>query len=111
MFTARKKMVPKDSARLWLSDAPPDKVFRCRDGRELKNLQELSVALRTMSTDTFDHHVTAEKNDFANWVKDVIGDEALADDLRQAGDRTTVTRRLEDRLGQLRTTAWLKEKL
>lgn len=107
----RRKIIPKDTARQWLADVCVEKVFYCRDGRVLKNLHELSAALRTMTVETFNHHVTADRNDFSNWIKDVIGDETLAEDLRNAEDKADATRRLEERLAQLRTRAWTRDKL
>ena len=32
-----------------------------------------------MNDDVFFHHVGAENNDFANWIKEVIGEIKLAD--------------------------------
>lgn len=71
-----------------LSDAPADKVFRCHDGRVIKNLDELSVALREMSEDTFRYHVTADKNDFSKWVEDVIGDHEISVELKNCSTRS-----------------------
>ena len=71
-----------------LSDVAADKVFRCHDGRVIKNLDELSVALREMSDDTFRYHVTADKNDFSKWVKDVIGDHELSAVLKNSSTRS-----------------------
>jgi len=71
-----------------LSDVAADKVFRCHDGRVIKNLDELSVALREMSDDTFRYHVTADKNDFSKWVEDVIGDHELSAVLKNSSTRS-----------------------
>jgi len=71
-----------------LSDVAADKVFRCHDGRVMKNLDELSVALREMSDDTFRYHVTADKNDFSKWVEDVIGDHELSAVLKNSSTRS-----------------------
>jgi HD superfamily phosphohydrolase len=56
----------------------PDKYFWLHDGRALKSLKELSDSLENMPGDVFSHHVTKERNDFSNWIKDVIGDKDLA---------------------------------
>jgi hypothetical protein len=70
-----------------LSDVAADKVFLCHDGRVMKNLDELSVALREMSEDTFRFHVTSDKNDFSKWVEDVIGDHELSAVLKNSSTR------------------------
>lgn len=61
-----------------LDDVDGDKRFFVCDGSIIKNLKELGVVLKNMSDETFGYHVNEEKNDFSNWVKDVIGDEELA---------------------------------
>lgn len=71
-----------------LSDVAADKVFLCHDGRVMKNLDELSVALREMSEDTFRYHVTADRNDFSKWVEDVIGDPELSAVLKNSSTRS-----------------------
>jgi hypothetical protein len=80
---AMTKAVSKSS----LSDVAADKVFRCHDGRVIKNLDELGVALREISDDTFRYHVTADKNDFSKWVEDVIGDHELSAALKNSSTR------------------------
>jgi len=37
-----------------------------------------------MNEETFGYHSNETKSDFSNWVKDVIGDEKLAADLKRA---------------------------
>ncbi len=70
-----------------LSNAPIDKVFWVCDGRILKNMQELLNALNTMDDETFAYHVSKERNDFANWLKDVFGARKLAAKMRKTKKR------------------------
>ena len=72
----------RDDARI--IDVKPEHYFWLRDGRAVKNLNELAEALRTMSDDVFRHHVNSEKNDFYNWVRDVFKDSVLAARMRNA---------------------------
>ncbi len=58
-----------------------DKYFWTKDGRSIKNLHELLIELKYMSEGTFFHHVSHEKNDFANWIRDVLDDSYLANKL------------------------------
>ncbi|MBU6389866.1 hypothetical protein KGQ71_05130 [Patescibacteria group bacterium] len=51
--------------------------------RTLTTLDELSEAINLIDPDTFRRHVNEEKNDFANWVQYVFGEEELADQLRK----------------------------
>jgi len=92
----------KEVAGLWLRDVPPDKVFWFHDGRMVKNLNELATTLREMPEETFHYHVTGDKNDFSNWVRNVIGDVTLANQLQKATAQATAARRVEMRLNWLR---------
>jgi hypothetical protein len=72
----------------YLADVPQEFVFWCCDGQILKNLKELRDAFAVMSEDTFTYHVNAAKNDFHNWVRDIIKDEVLASDILKAASKT-----------------------
>jgi len=93
------------ATKSWLENVPQDKVFWCYDGRVVRNMNELAAALREMSEETFHYHATGEKNDFSNWVRDVIGDATLANQLQKAANSAASARKVELRL------AWLKQRL
>ncbi len=95
----------KEVYRSRLSDVTGEKIFRCHDGRGLRNLEELSVALSDMTEQSFSHHVSELNNDFNNWIRDVIDDSALARNLTKASDRAQARQIVEDRL------AWLKDRV
>ena len=80
-----------------LSDVATDKVFWCHDGRVMKNLDELGAALREMSEETFQYHVTADRNDFSKWVEDVIGDHELSAVLKNSSTRSQAGKLVADR--------------
>jgi len=66
-------------AKRYLSDANPSwKAFWCYKGPVVKSVVEMSMVLPKMSKATFEHHVSAAKNDLARWVKEVIGDAELS---------------------------------
>jgi hypothetical protein len=73
--------ITKEEAQRRLGNVPGEYVFFCKDGRVLRNLGELRDVLGTMSDDLFSYHVNKDKNDFMNWVRDVVKDEALAKQL------------------------------
>jgi len=95
----------KEVYRSRLSDVPGEKIFQCHDGRDVRNLEELSVALSDMTEQSFGHHVSEQKNDFSNWVRDVIDDSTLAKSLTKASDRAQARQIVEDRV------AWLKDRV
>jgi hypothetical protein len=62
----------------------PENYFLVIDGSTIKNIDELSEAFDRMSDDVFFYHVNEFKNDFSTWVRDVLGDNEFADELRLA---------------------------
>ena len=96
-------VINEEIARKMLGDVPEDKQFYANDGRMLKNLSELSIALAEMSDETFSYHSNATKTDFSNWVKDVIGEEKLAQDLQKSASRVRAAKAVFDRIAWLRT--------
>lgn len=97
--------VTREMAMSRLADVPEDKRFWYADGRTLKNLAELEIALTKMSDETFCYHSNEMKSDFSNWVRDVIGDEKLKRDLKRSANRLEAAKSVAERI------AWLKSKL
>jgi hypothetical protein len=56
----------------------PQRYFFLHGGGELTSLEDLFVELQAMEPHVWQHHVTEERNDFATWVRDVMGDRTLA---------------------------------
>ncbi len=70
------------AAKKALSEVYDHLCFFLNDGRVLKSLKDLGKALKQMPSDVYKHHVNKHKNDFANWVNDVFGDDKLAKELK-----------------------------
>jgi hypothetical protein len=94
----------QDAARV-LSDTSGDKSFFCHDGCVSRNLQQLAECLAHMPDDSYRHHVTPVKNDFSTWVRDVLGDDKLANNLARCTSRAESVKAIRDRI------AWLQKKL
>jgi len=94
-------IVKLDAAKL-LARVPEEYVFWCQDGHVLRDINELGEALASMSDETFAFHSNAEKNDFANWVRDIIGDEKLARDLTKSHNRTQAAKKVVERVDFLK---------
>jgi len=58
-----------------------------------------------MSDETFNHHANEGRKDFGNWVRDVIGDQKLANDLDKSPTRNQAAKNVTKRV------AFLSEKL
>lgn len=80
---AKKKAAPKGDFRAMVC-AIDGECFWSRDGQILSNLGDLQVAIASMGEEIFLHHVSKEKNDFADWVEYVLNDKECADALRKA---------------------------
>lgn len=62
-------------------NVPEEKVFWVNDGRKIRNVIELAEALDNMKEKTFKLHVNKNKNDFSEWIRNVIGNEKLANEV------------------------------
>ncbi len=95
----------KEEAARILGDVSGDRRFFCHDGCVASNLQQLADCLSHISEESYNHHVTSEKNDFSNWVRDVFGDVRLANELARSRNKDDAARILDQRI------SWLKRKL
>ena len=82
-------------------DVVPKHQFNIHMGTSIKNLQELADALEIMDNAAFKHHVTKDKNDFSNWVRDIICDVDLSNDLLKAKTREKSFKAVSQRIKQL----------
>jgi hypothetical protein len=94
-------IITGDKAKSWLSNVPDDKSFWCCNGEMLRNLKELSSALANMSQETYQYHVGRDGNDFSVWIRDVIGDVTLANQLQKSTSKAGAIRRVTERIGLL----------
>jgi len=78
----RRKTLKKKSSSKKLTSAKPENYFILVSGAPLKNLKELVNALGTMNDWVFRHHVNESRNDFANWIKDVLKENELAEEIQ-----------------------------
>jgi hypothetical protein len=95
--------ISKEEAQRRLGDVPDEKHFWCHDGKLLENLGELKKALIDMSDETFHYHLGEGRNDFSNWVRDVVGDNKLANDLSKAKSRIQASKAVAQRISFLQS--------
>ena len=94
----------QDAAKV-LADAMDDKRFFCHDGCVAKNLYQLADCLSRITEESFTHHANEAKNDFANWIRDVLGDSKLASDLARVSDQVEAAGVVKERI------SWLQKKM
>jgi hypothetical protein len=81
------------NAKIILSDVPDGQEFVLHNSgnvRLIKNLFDLESELKEMSDSEFSHHVSAEKNDFSIWIREVFKDDLLAHDLKHANTKNAM---------------------
>ena len=91
----------KQEAKRLLDNVPEEYVFRCCDGSILHSMKELGAALKTMTDETYAFHVTTGKNDFTNWVRDIIKDGRLAKNLQKAPNQAQAAKLVDSRISLL----------
>lgn len=100
------KMVMEKASRMdvnrILGDVQTGMCFWVNNGPILHNLEDLSAALKVMDLKTFRHHVNKDKNDFAVWIDEVIGDKILAKSLSKIKTRKTTLKKVNDRIRSLK---------
>lgn len=93
------KKVASTGTKRTLVCASGEQCFWTTDGAIISNLVELERTLGTMAEDVFMHHANRERNDFANWITDILHDSELAESFRSAKKphtaRVIVARRLK----------------
>ncbi|MBM3157705.1 MAG: hypothetical protein FJ004_10545 [Chloroflexi bacterium] len=106
-----KKEMTKSEVNKLLSDVPDDRRFWSCDGQQLKNMSELETYLKAVSHDTFHYHVNESKNDFGNWVRDVMGDEKLSQALQKSKTQAQAARCVNERISELKVHIKTKKPL
>ncbi len=94
----------------FLRDVLPEKSFWVNNDRIIRNIYELASAIENMNDMTFRYHVDVGKNDFSKWVREVIRDEKLADDLLKASTKEALLKVIKKRITAIETNIY-KEKL
>jgi hypothetical protein len=84
-----------------LEKVPAEYVFWCHDGSVFSDVNELVMGLSNMTDEIFAYHSNEDKHDFSNWIRDVIGDEILADELVRATSRLQAAECVSARLHEL----------
>jgi hypothetical protein len=90
-----------DDAKRFLSNKEGNERFFVKDGRTINNLSELIVFLRDIEHSHFSEHVSEEKNDFSNWIKDCIGDNELANEIKDSKNKYSMVLKIAKRHNDL----------
>jgi len=95
--------ISEDVARVYLRDVEPMwKAFWFHMHSVAKNLEEFAAGLGAVSDDIYAYHASGQKNDFAAWVQEVIGDSLLARRLSALNDQKAAAAAVRQRVEQLK---------
>lgn len=78
-----------------LTRAQGDQRFWIYNGPVLESIVDLRDALVAITDEQFNHHINLEKNDFANWVENVLQEPALAQKMRSYRTRKSIHKIVE----------------
>lgn len=73
-----KRHIIARTPRYIIEEVPEEYVFVSVNGRRVTNLRELANVLAEMSHEDFHFHSNETKNDFANWIHDIMEEVQLA---------------------------------
>ena len=98
--------LPKEACRVFIQ-VPPEKCFRFHTGTSPDkftgvsacNLSEMVKSIRTVDVKALEFHVP--RGDIERWVRDVLGDDELAERIKQIKMQNLRGEELRDRLSNL----------
>ena len=94
-----------EDAQRVLRHVSDEQRFYCHDGSTYSNIHDLKTGLDNIHEQAYRHHVAEKKNDFARWVREVLGDDKLAKDLSKAPDKKEAARIVAERITWLQARA------
>ncbi len=99
------KEMSQEEAGNYLRDVNPEVVFWASNGSVIKNLGELPEVIKSLSDEQFTHHVNEEKNDFRNWIVNIVGDKELAKAIAKLKTKSSMIKKISTRIRTLKRTA------
>lgn len=75
-----------------------DKAFYMANGTVVYSLVDLPTVIENADDNTFSHHVNSEKNDFANWIRDVFNVSTLANKISKSTTKESIVKELKSAL-------------
>ena len=97
-----KRKISYEESRRILSRVPESVGFWLCTNEKLRNLEELARSLEKANDDVFRYHVNREKNDFENWIRDIIQDREFAREISRIKTRQTLIRKISERVDELK---------
>lgn len=85
-----------------LADVPGSNLaFWFCNGTIAKNVYEFVSTIENCDKGVFEYHVNSEKNDFYNWILNVLGDDILAKRVKKELDQKKFAKKIRRRIKEL----------
>ena len=81
-----------------MKNAPEGKCFYFNNGKNAKNLRELHKEIKKMDNEMYSAFVDSTKNDFYNWINDVLCHKKLAMSIKRVKAKETIVKKIEENL-------------
>ncbi|MDO8538130.1 MAG: hypothetical protein Q7S21_04550 [archaeon] len=109
MHTELEMASGKECANILLSEVKhPDHYFYLSDGVVIKSLCDLENIMAEMPQEVFETHVSKGKNDFAKWVKEIVGDNVLGAKLSELGTKDEMSKAVSIRVNFMKQRARIR---
>lgn len=69
--------------------------FNFNDGTTASNLTEFIQSIKRIDENTFSHHVNESRNDFSNWIRDVLNNGEMAEAISNLKSKDEIIKKLE----------------
>jgi len=76
----------------------PNHYFYACNGDVLKSLEDLLNFLKNANEEKISTHLNEERNDFSNWIKDILKDKTLAKNFQKTLDKEKLIKAVERRI-------------
>jgi len=78
------------TANFFKKDVEPDKILKLVNGMLVINMASLYDEISAMKDDDYAKHINDKKNDFADWVRNAVGDAELANHIALTTDKQKI---------------------
>lgn len=67
-----------------------EKMFYVIDGQVASDINDLLKAIKAMQENAYIYHANKQKNDFSNWLRDILNEKELAEKIRTSSQKEAV---------------------
>ena len=93
----------------FLEDVPESHNFKLGN-KEVKNIEDLLHELKDLKDEEFRHYVGEEHNHFVNWIKEIVKDHTLANELESVKAKQDTINIISKRIKELKAELGVSQK-